>query len=258
MTELVPLTWDLIWLAAPTIFLAGLVHGTFGIGFPMVATPLIALFTDVFTAVLTCLIPTMSVNLTTIWHGGREELINVRRYLLIIPFAVLGTIIGTYLLLWLDPRPFLLLLAAAVLLYLNQDRLLKVDFSWVRVHTLPAYALFGTTAGLMAGMVNVMLPVLIIMFMELRIATATMVVLFNLNFFTGKLTQSLIFLQQEVPGIGSFLLSTLILAPFALLGLFIGMQLRKRFTAERYLSVLRGVLWLMAGILIARFILAYN
>lgn len=256
MTELVPLTWEIIWLAAPAIFLAGLVHGTFGIGFPMVATPLLALFTDVFTAVLTCLIPTMSVNLTTIWHGGGEELKNVRRYLPIIPFALLGTVIGTYLLLWLDPRPFLLLLAAAVLLYLNQDRLQKVDFSWVRDHTLPAYALFGTTAGLMAGMVNVMLPVLIILFMELRIATATMVVLFNLNFLTGKLTQSLIFLQQDVAGIGDFLLSTLALAPFALAALFLGMQLRKRFTADRYLIVLRTVLWLMAGILIIRFLLS--
>jgi hypothetical protein len=252
------LSWVLIWLAAPVIFLSGLVHGTFGIGFPMVATPLLALFTDVFTAVLTCLIPTMSVNLTTIWHGGGKELRNVRRYLPIIPFAMLGTVIGTFLLLWLDPRPFLLLLAAAILLYLNQDRLLKVDFSWVGNHTLPAYVLFGTIAGLMAGMVNVMLPVLIILFMELRVATATMVVLFNLNFFTGKLTQSLVFAQQEVAGIGDFLLSTLVLAPFALAALFIGMQLRKRITADRYLSVLRGVLWLMAGILILRFILAYK
>jgi hypothetical protein len=69
LTELAPLTWDLIWLAAPAILLAGLVHGTFGIGFPMIATPLLALFTDVFSAVLICVIPTMSVNLATIWHG---------------------------------------------------------------------------------------------------------------------------------------------------------------------------------------------
>lgn len=219
----------------------------------MVATPLLALFSDVFTAVLICVIPTMSVNLTTILHGGIAALRNTRPHLMIIPFALLGTVIGTYLLLVLDPRPFLLLLATAVLLYLNQDRLLKVDFSWVRNHRLPAYMLFGVSAGLMAGMVNVMLPVLIILFMELRIATATMVVLFNLNFFTGKLTQSLILSQQGIPGIDSFLLYTLILAPFALTGLFIGMQLRKRFTAERYLSLLRGTLWLMAGILIVRF-----
>jgi uncharacterized membrane protein YfcA len=258
LTELAPLTGDLIWLAAPIILVAGLVHGTFGVGFPMVATPLLALFTDVFTAVLLCVVPTMSVNLTTIIHGGRVPLRNTRPHLLIIPFAVLGTVVGTYLLLILDPRPFLLLLAAAVLLYLNQDRLQKVDFSWVGNHNLPAYMLFGLSAGLMAGMVNVMLPVLIILFMELRIATATMVVLFNLNFFTGKLTQSLIFLQQGIPGVDSFLVNTLMLAPFALTGLLIGMQLRKRFTAERYLSLLRGTLWLMAGILIMRFLFALN
>jgi uncharacterized membrane protein YfcA len=199
----------------------------------------------------------MSVNLMTIWHGGKEQLKNIRPHLVIIPFALLGTITGTFLLLWLDPRPFLLLLAAAVLLYLNQDRLQRVEFSWVRDHTLTAYVLFGTMAGLMAGMVNVMLPVLIILFMELRIATATMVVLFNLNFFTGKLTQSLIFLQQDMPGIGLFLLNTILLAPFAMLTLLIGMQLRKRFTADRYLYLLRGVLWLMAGILILRFISSY-
>ncbi|MES9813875.1 MAG: sulfite exporter TauE/SafE family protein [Candidatus Thiodiazotropha sp.] len=257
MIELPPLSWELIWLAAPVIFLAGLVHGTFGIGFPMVATPLIALFTDVFTAVLICVVPTMSVNLTTIWHGGRAQLRNVRPYLPIIPFALLGTVTGTFLLLWLDPRPFLLLLAVAVLLYLNQGRLQSIEFSWVRNHTLPAYIVFGTPAGLMAGMVNVMLPVLIILFMELRIATATMVVLFNLNFFTGKLTQSLIFMQQDIPGIGVFLLSTLLLAPFALTSLLIGMQLRNRFTAERYVTLLRGLLWVIAGVLIVRFIVAY-
>jgi hypothetical protein len=89
LTELAPLTWDLIWLAAPAILLAGLVHGTFGIGFPMIATPLLALFTDVFSAVLICVIPTMSVNLMTIWHGGREQLKNIRPHLVIIPFTLL-------------------------------------------------------------------------------------------------------------------------------------------------------------------------
>ncbi len=244
-------------MAIPVIFLAGLVHGAFGIGFPMVATPLLALFTDVFTAVLICLIPTMSVNLTVIWQGGVKQLKHIRQYLPVIPFALLGTVIGSFLLLWLDPRPFLLLLAVAILLHLNQHRVQGLGFHWVTDHPILAYAVFGLTAGLMAGTVNVMLPVLIILFMELRIAAATMVVLFNLNFFTGKLTQSLIFLQQDLLGIGSFLLTTLWLVPVALVALYLGMQLGKRITPENYSSILRGVLWLMAIILIARFLYTY-
>ncbi|MCU7932871.1 MAG: sulfite exporter TauE/SafE family protein [Candidatus Thiodiazotropha sp. (ex Codakia rugifera)] len=257
MTGIEPLTQELIWMAIPAILLAGLIHGTFGIGFPMVATPLLALFTDVFTAVLICLIPTMSVNLTVIWQGGIKQLKNSRHYLPVVPFVLLGTVMGSFLLLWLDPRPFLLLLAIAILLYLNQHRMQGLDFHWVKNQPTLAYALFGFTAGLMAGTVNVMLPVLIVLFMELHIAAATMVVLFNLNFFTGKLTQSLIFLQQDLPGIGSFLLTTLWLVPVALVALHLGMQLRKWITAENYVSLLRGVLWSMAGILIVRFLYAY-
>ena len=244
-------------MALPVIVLAALVHGTFGIGFPMVATPLLALFTDVLTALLITLLPTMAVNLTMIVRGGRERLKDIGQHLLIIPFTLLGTVMGSLLLLWLDPRPFLLLLAIAILLYLNQDRLKNLDFSWVRHHTITSYVIFGLTAGLMAGTVNVMLPVLIILFLELRIATASMVVLFNINFFTGKITQYLLFMQQDLPGIGLFLLTTLWLVPAALFTMYLGFKLRKYIAEDRYLKVLRGVLWMIVGILFARFLQAY-
>lgn len=257
MTEILPLTQELLWMALPAILLAGLVHGTFGIGFPIVATPLLALFTDVFTAVLITLLPTMAVNLATIGRSGIKAIRDVRVHLQIVPFAVLGTLTGSLLLLWSDPRPFLLLLAAAVLLYLNQERLTKLNFSWVRSHTTLAYITFGFTAGLMAGTVNVMLPVLIILSLELRIATATMIVLFNTNFFTGKVSQSLFFMQQDIPGIDSFLLSTLWLVPAALLMLFLGIQLRKKITDNYYQKVLRGLLWAVSGVLLVRFFYAY-
>jgi uncharacterized membrane protein YfcA len=256
VTELTPLTPQLVWMALPAIMLAALVHGTFGIGFPIVATPLLALFTDVFTAVLITLLPTMAVNLTMIARN-RARLREVGRHLLVIPFALLGTLVGSLLLLWLDPRPFLLLLALAILLYLKQERLEYIDFGWVRRHPFSAYVIFGFGAGLMAGTVNVMLPVLIILFMELRIVSAAMVLLFNLNFFTGKVTQTLLFLLQEIPGIGMFLFSTLWLVPVALIVLNIGIWLRKRISEERYLGILRGLLWVVSGILGFRFLYAY-
>lgn len=257
MAVMEPFTLELLCLAIPVILLAGLVHGAFSIGFPMVATPLLALFTDVFTAVLITLLPTISVNLVIIGQGGRERLNAILPHLIIVPFVMMGTLVGSLLLLWFDPRPFLLLLSAAILLYLNQKRLQGLDFVWVKTYTFPAYVIFGLTAGLMAGTVNVMLPVLIILFLELRIATATMVVLFNLNFLTGKITQALLFVQQDIHNIESFLLSTLWLVPVAWVSLFLGMQLRKKIAADRYLKILRGVLWLMAGVLFMRFLYSY-
>ena len=41
---------------------AGLVHGTLGMGFPLVATPLLSLMLDVRTAILLTLLPTAAVN----------------------------------------------------------------------------------------------------------------------------------------------------------------------------------------------------
>lgn len=257
MTGLEPFTQQLILMALPAIILAALVHGTFGIGFPMIATPLLALYTDVLTAVCITLLPTMSVNLAMIARGSKEQFRDIRKHLRILPFVITGTVVGTLLLVWLDPRPFFLVLAAAILLYLNQHKLEKLDFSWVRNHTNLAYVIFGLTAGLMAGAVNVMVPVLIILFLELRLATASMILLFNINFFTGKLTQSLLLSQQNIKDIELILPASLWLVPAALAALYLGTRLRTYINEDRYLKILRAVLWLMAGILVARFIAAY-
>ena len=109
----------------------------------------------------------------------------------------------------------------------------------------------------MAGAVNVMVPVLIILFLELRLATASMILLFNINFFTGKLTQSLLLSQQNIKDIELILPASLWLVPAALAALYLGTRLRTYINEDRYLKILRGVLWLMAGILVARFIAAY-
>jgi len=246
------LSGDLLWLALPAVLLAGLVHGVFGIGFPMVATPLLALFTDVRTAVLITLLPTMAVNIATLARtGGLRSAVG--RHWRLLPFVLLGAVGGSLLLLVLDPRPFLLLLAGAILLYLNQERLTGFDLGWVRRRTGLAYMLFGLTAGLMAGTVNVMMPILVILALELRIPTRAMVQLFNLNFLCGKLVQTLLFLHLEAAEPAQ-LAHTLLLVPAVLAALFLGVVIGRRISGQGYRRVLRGLLWVMAGVLVARFL----
>jgi uncharacterized membrane protein YfcA len=58
-------------LAFVTVMLvAGLVHGTLGMGFQVVATPMLALFADLRSAILITLLPTDTVNLLSIARGG--------------------------------------------------------------------------------------------------------------------------------------------------------------------------------------------
>jgi len=241
---------DMLW-AVPAVLAAGLVHGTFGIGFPLVATPLLALHTDVRTAVLVTLLPTVAVNLAVLLRGGRSPDV-LRDHWPVLPFVLIGAACGSAMLLHLDPRPFLLVLAAAILMYLNQSRLRALDFAWIHRHPLTGYAAFGLTAGLMAGSVNVMVPVMIIFAMELRLPAETMVRFFNMNFLAAKLLQILVFsagglLTWQLVGY------SLLLLPAALGALYVGTRLRRHIGEARYLVILRGLLWLMAGVLVWRF-----
>jgi uncharacterized membrane protein YfcA len=241
--------------AAAVLALAGLVHGLFGIGFPLVATPLLALLTDVRTAVVLTLLSTVAVNLGVLVRGAGQG-VRIGAHRRLVPFVVAGTLLGAVLLSRLDPRPFLLVLAAALLLYLNGQRLRGVGLGWVRTRTGLAYGVFGTLAGLMAGSVNVMVPVLIIFALELRLAPALMVQVFNLNFLVAKCLQVVVFLALGLVTPGA-LGVTLGLVPAALLGLAAGLRLRRRLGEDRgdgwYPVALRGLLWLMTGVLVVRF-----
>ena len=52
------------------VLFAGLVHGTLGLGFPLVSTPLIALFLDVRAAILVTLLPTAAEDTGDVHRGG--------------------------------------------------------------------------------------------------------------------------------------------------------------------------------------------
>ena len=83
------------WIFIIFIFsLAALIHGSIGFGFPMVATPLLALFTDIQTAIVLTFIPTLLVNLISIVSEG-NILLAARRHLSLALFAMLGSAVGT-------------------------------------------------------------------------------------------------------------------------------------------------------------------
>lgn len=89
---------------AGIMLFSGLVHGTLGLGFPLVATPLLALFTDVRSAILITLLPTASVNIFSILRGGRWSE-SIGRFWPLAAYVVAGGIAGTCLLVISNPAP---------------------------------------------------------------------------------------------------------------------------------------------------------
>ena len=108
-------------LALIFIFIAAVVHGGVGIGFPMLVTPLLTAIGDLRSAILLTLFPTALINIMSILKGGNWRL-SIGRYWPMAVYAGMGSVAGSNLILVLDPGPFRLLLAAMILLYLWQSK----------------------------------------------------------------------------------------------------------------------------------------
>jgi uncharacterized protein len=240
-----------ILVALLVVTFAGAVHGTFGLGFPMVATPVLALLTDVQTAILLTLAPNIAVNLWSMLRGGNLGQ-SVGRFWYVAVWMLIGSAVGTLILVAMDPNPFRLLLALVILLYLMSDRLKRIDWSWIGRHPRASGSGAGLLGGLLGGTVNVGGPAVMIYFLEMRVPPLVLVQALNLSFLLGKSTQAATFgaLGILTPAL---LLLSLPLGILALVGLRSGMWLRDRFSADAYRGWLRGLLWLLGGLLVVQF-----
>lgn len=227
--------------------LAAFVHGAFGFGFPLLATPLLAFGFDLQTAILLTLIPTVSINLVSIL-SERHWRAALRDYWPIPTFTIVGSFLGTQLLLSFDPEPFRLLLAMVLIAHLVSDHLHR----GARVLQVPKWgmALFGLLLGLLAGLVNIFSPLVVAYALYTRIPVLLMVATFNLSFVTSKSGQIIGFISQ-----GEFDLEVVSLAvlalPLILGALWLGIRVRRQVDMDTYKGMLRASLWVISiGILI--------
>ena len=222
--------------------LSAFVHGAFGFGFPLLSTPLLAFGFDLRTTVLLTLMPTVAVNLVSILseHRWRAAL---RDYWPIPTFTLVGSFIGTQVLLQVDPEPFRFLLALVLIGYLVSEYLHRGE----HVVRVPAWgmALFGLLLGLLAGVVNIFAPLVVAYALYTQMPVALMVATFNLSFITSKSGQILGFISQgafDTDVVGLAVISL----PLILAALWLGIRLRKRVDMEAYRGMLRAALWVIS------------
>jgi uncharacterized membrane protein YfcA len=243
-------------LTLAALALAGLVHGVLGMGFPMVATPLLALQGDLRQAVIATLLPTIAVNVVNVARGGRWTH-SIGTHWPLILLVPVGTIAGTLLLLSVDPVPLQLVLAAVIVLYLVQARLPPGLFGWIQARPRLAYAVFGLGAGLLAGTVNVMVPLLVIFCLELGMGKLVMIQVLNLCFLTGKLVQMATFGAVGTLGAAD-LVTYLPHTAVALAALALGIRVRDRLAGETYIRWVRRALVAIAVALSAQVVMTLS
>jgi len=134
------------------VFAAAFVKGAIGFGFPTLGTPLLALVVDVKTAVAALVIPNLVMDGLQLRRQGPLGA-TPRRLAPLLIFTMLGTIVGTKLLVTLSGRTATLILGAFVLGFVALDLARfspRVPAGWERLLAPPV----GLAAGVMGGITN--------------------------------------------------------------------------------------------------------
>lgn len=230
---------------------AGFAHGALGFGFPLIATPLVALIVDIRLALGLLGPATLAMVLvTTLRGGGLLQLL--RDYWFLPPAMAIGAAAGTKLLLVTPPEPFLLLLAAVILVYLNLDRLGRGRSRAVERLRAPIGFTVALAAGALEAMVSVAMPPLLIYFMLIGLGPQQVVQAINFSFVfsNGARVATWAASGAMPPALWAF--AAALILP-ALATLFLGMRVRERIDAATYRRWLRGALWVMAGVLVLQY-----
>lgn len=236
------------------LLLAGVLQGALGLGFPTVATPLIAVATDLRTAFIIVLLPCLATVLVNTFKGVSIRLV-LERFWPMPLYMIVGAALGTRAFIAFPAFPFTLLLAAAILIYLNLDRLGHSEWPRVRAKEKAYGFVFGLLGGISEGATNVAAPALIVYYLALGVQPTMLVQALNICFAVGKSTQFVTFAAYgDVPAVQW--LATLPLALIAVGGAFYGVRIRDRIDAATYRRWLRVALFAIAIILCAQYFYA--
>ena len=240
-----------IWVALVLAF-AGLVQGSLGLGFPMVSTPLIAVVTDIRTAVILVLLPCVATTVTNVVRSG-PIMATLRRFWFMPLCMLAGAAVGARLFVAYPAFPFALLLAGVILLYLYLDKRGHAEWAIVPKHPVLFGAGFALLAGMSEGAANVAAPPLLMYLFSLGVERNVMVQILNVCFTVGKPTQW-VFLTAEG---GVTALQWLITLPFAVLATvttLVGIRVRDAIDIATYRRWLLRMLLVIALALIAQFL----
>jgi hypothetical protein len=242
---------EVLVYVALVCLLSGFAHGAIGFGFPVVATPLVALVIDMKSAI-TLLAPVtlVLVVISALRGGGIGEL--VRRYWFLPVGIGAGAWLGTLILLAAPPEPFTLVLALVLLFYLNLDRLGRGQSETVQRLRVPFGFAFAFVAGIFEAIANVAGPMLFVYFMLLGAAPSQIVQTLNLCFSVGKGSQVATLAASGALSLATWVTVAGLTVP-AVAALAAGMRVRSRIDAQTYRAWLRKALWVMAIVLIAQF-----
>lgn len=226
-------------LVTLSLLLAAVVKGTTGLGFPLIATPMVALLLDIRTAITILLIPNVLMDITQVFRRGFPATV-VRRFVWLISLTVVGVFLGTTVLVMLPTWILNLTLGVMVLVFVTFS-LLQFDFtispSMERVFSPVA----GLLSGFLNGMTNAASPVLAVYLYSLRLSKSEFITTIATIFIVTKISQIIAVSTWNLFTPATLRLS-LEVTVLVLLGFYAGLKIQDRVNQK---SFNRGLLVLL-------------
>jgi len=225
------------------------VKGSIGFGFPLVATPLLALVVDVKTAFAITIVPNIVMDTIQVARRGRV-LATIGRLAVVTGFSVVGAALGTRLLVVLSERIAMTVLGAFALVFVASSfarTVPRLPARWER----PLAPVVGLAAGLLTGLTNVTGTPLLIYFQALGMDKQEFVRSIALVFIAAKLTQLAATGWYGVLT-GRLLLASVGLTAVGLVGFAAGLRFQDRLVERTFRRLVLGFLALIGGWLVLR------
>ena len=231
------------------LLLAAFVKGTSGMGFPMIATPMVALILDIRTAVVILIIPNLIMDATQIFRGRLSTEI-FRRFKWLLLWTVAGVFLGTKVLVMLPGWILNLTLGITILAFVGWS-LVKIEFEIsprLEKFLSPAVGLVG---GFLNGMTNAAGPAPAIYLYSLRLRKLEFIKSIATIFIVTKLAQLVAVSTWHLFAPATLKLS-LEVTLFVLAGFYLGLKTQDRVNQETFNRALLVILFVIGVVLIWR------
>ena len=240
----------------PTLILVGIallfasfVKGASGLGFPLIATPTVALLLDIRTAITILLIPNIVMDVAQVFRDGFPFAV-LRRFAWFFFATIVGVFLGTAVLVTLPLWVLNFCLGVMVLVF--------VTFNWLKFDVRVSPALekllivpIGFISGFLNGITNAAGPVLAIYLYSLRLEKREFIKTIATIFVFTKLSQLAAVSSWNLFNSSTLLLSVQITL-FTLTGFYAGLKTQDRIHQQTFNRALLILLFVIGVTLLAR------
>lgn len=242
--------FDAIYLiVGVALLIAGFIKGATGLGFPLIATPTVALLLDIRTAVTILILPNLFMDSAQVIRDGFPYEI-FRRFKTLIAPTIVGVFIGTLVLVKTPLWVLNLCLGAMVVIFVVSN-LLKFDFAVTPRQEKIFSPFVGFLSGFLNGVTNAAGPALAIYLYSLKLEKRKFVKTLATVFVTTKLSQLVAVSTWNLFNWHTLQLSALVIL-FTLTGFFAGIKAQDRVNQKTFNHGLLVLLSLIGVILILR------